>query len=333
MQSKSLGTMARDKNIKILTNHWGQKASPTWREVTTYLHPEGFDLMSSIKLALRLYAKRNDFDCVVLGAGGSDVLFALMQSCLPFKKAPCITIDCIWYKDPDKFRHFVKTLILKIVSRGVNKFVVWASREIKAYSVTFGIPQEKLIFVPYHTTIDTFDIKPFEGDYIFSGGDFGRDYDTLIAAVRGLPIKVLIASTRPELFSHMAIPENVEVRGFSNEEFLRKMAGCLINVVSLDADLLHSGGQQTFLNSMWFGKPTIVNDPEGALDYINDGEDALLVRKKDPIALREAIVFLLNDSEKRREMGIQAAKKAKAFSTEEHFKKIISVVNGIVEKR
>ncbi|TAK07833.1 MAG: glycosyltransferase, partial [Candidatus Manganitrophaceae bacterium] len=287
--------MAENKEIKILTNHWGQKASPTWGAVTTYLPPEGFDLKSSMKLALRLYSRRRDFDCVVLGAGFSDTLFALMQAMIPFKKAPCVMIDCIWYEDPNKFRHFLKTAILKMTSRGVDKFVVWASREVEAYSEAFGIPQEKFVYVPYHTTLDTFDIKSSEGDYIFSGGNFGRDYDTLISAVRGLPVKVLIASTRPELFSHLDIPENVEVRGFSNEEFLKKMAGCLMNVVPLDADLLHSGGQQTFLNSMWFGKSTIVNDPEGAADYINDGEDGLLVPKKDPAAMREAILFLLSN--------------------------------------
>src|SRR5206468_3559736 len=117
-------------------------------------------------------------------------------------------------------------------------------------------------------------------------------------------------------------PDNVEVKGFSHEDYLKAMAGCLINIVSLDGELLHSGGQQTFLNSMWLGKPTIVTDPEGSADYIDHGDDGLLVRTKDPIALREAIEFLLDNREKMKEMGTKAARKARRFSTEEHFRKI-----------
>jgi len=326
-----LAEMIEVRSLKILTNHWGQKASPTWSEFTTYIPPEGRGFLSSFKLAVRLYAKRKNYDCVVLGAGTSDFLFALMQSLLPFKKVPCVMIDCLWYKDPNKFFHFLKTIILKATNRSVNRFVVWASREIKAYSETWRLPQEKFVFVPYHTTLEGINIKPVEGDYIFSGGNFGRDYDTLIDAVRGLPIKLLIASTRPELFSKISIPQNVEISGFSHEEYLKKMAGCFINVVSLDVDLLHSGGQQTFLNSMRFGKPTIVNDPDGAADYIKHGEDGFLVRPKDPTALREAIKFLLKHAEKRKAMGVKAAQKAKTFSTEEHFKKVVSVVYEVVE--
>lgn len=323
----------RGQNLKILTNHPGQKESPTWKAATTYLPPTGDDLWSSIKLAIKLYASRCNFDCVVLGAGASDLLYVLLQSMWPCKTVPCVMIDCLWNISTKKSHFYLQRIILRIGSKSVDRFVVWASREIKAFSDTFGIPREKFIFIPYHTTLDKVTVDPCDGDYIFSGGNFGRDYDTLISAVRGLSVKVLIASTRLELFSHMSIPENVEVRGFTHEEYVQKMAGCLINVVCLNTDLLHSGGQQTFLNSMWLGKPTIVNDLEGACDYIKHGEDGLLVRPKDPIALRNAIELLLNHPELMKEIGIRAAQRARNCSTEEHFKKIISVVDEVVESR
>lgn len=318
------------KSFKILTNHWGQKASPTWKSVTSYLPPQGNDVLSALKLAMRLYFRRLNVSCVVLGAGRSDFLFALMQSMLPFKKTPCIMIDCLWHKAPNKSRHLFNKLIRKIINKSVDRFVVWSSRECEAFSQIFSLTREKFVFVPYHSTLDSLNILPVEGDYVFSGGNFGRDYDTLIESVIGLPVKVYIASTRPELFSHISIPENVDVRGYSHEEYMKKMAGCRVNVVSLDASLLHSGGQQTFLNSMWLGKPTIVNDPEGAIDYIRDGEDGLLVKAKDPVALREAIIWVLNNPEKAQEIGKKAMEKAKHYSTEEHFKRIVSVVNEVL---
>lgn len=319
--------------ISILTNHGGQEASPTWRAVTNYLSPTGDDLWSCLQLALKLYIKRRNYECVVLGAGGSDLIYILLQSVLPFKKVPCVMIDCLWNKSTRKARFLLQRSILKLGCKSVDRLIVWASREVEAFSRTFGVPAEKFMFVPYHTTLDRVPITPAEGTYIFSGGNFGRDYDTLIAAVRGLQVKVLIACTRPEIFSHMTLPDNVEVRGFTHEEFLEKMAGCLINVVSLDTSLLHSGGQQTFLNSMWLGKPTIVNDPEGACDYIAHGVDGLLVPPKDPYTLRASIEQLLEDPELRRTMGVRAAERASRCSTEEHFKKIVDVVREVVKKR
>lgn len=321
------------KRLKILTNHGGQLASPTWREVTTFLAPNGDDLWSSLKLAVSLYCKRSKFDCVVLGGGPSDYIFALLQTLLPFRTVPCVKVDCLWTKSPNRFRFLFHRTILKITSKSVDRFIVWAKQDIEAFSRTFQIPQEKFTFIPYHTTLDSVDLEPYSGDYIFSGGNEGRDYETLLLAVQGLPLKVLIASTRPELFSHMTVPENVEIRGFSHKDYLSKMAGCLMNVVSLENGGLRTGGQQTYLNSMWLGKPTIVNDPSGACDYIEHMQDGFLVGSKDPDALKEAINFLLSRADIMNEMAMRAAQKAKRYSTEEHFRKIITEVMQVIKEK
>lgn len=321
------------KPLKILTNHGGQLASPTWRDVTTYVAPNGNDLWSSLKLAVSLYWKRSNFDCVVLGGGVSDYLFALLQTLLPFQTVPCVKIDCLWTKSPNRFRFLFHRTILKITSKSIDRFIVWAKQDIESFTRTFEIPREKFMFVPYHTTLDSVDLNSCSGEYIFSGGNEGRDYETLLLAVKGLPLKLLIASTRPELFAHMAIPENVEIKGFSHEEYLRKMAGCLINVVSLESGGLRTGGHQTYLNSMWLGKPTIVNDPDGACDYIEHMHDGFLVGPKDPKALRKAIEFLLSRRDIMNEIAIRAARKAKHYSTEEHFKKIISVALQVIREK
>lgn len=322
----------RSKRLKILTNHGGQLASPTWRDVTTYEAPNGYGLWPSLRLAVRLYCKRLHFDCVVLGGGPSDYLFAMLQALLPFRTVPCIKVDCLWTKSSNRFRFLFHRTILKIASKSVDRFIVWAKQDIEAFTQTFQIPQEKFMFVPYHTTLDSVNPSPHRGNYIFSGGNEGRDYETLLLAVQGLPLNVLIACTRPELFSHMKIPENVEIRGFSHEEYLCKMAGCLINVVSLESGGLRTGGQQTYLNSMWLGKPTIVNDPAGACDYIEHLHDGFLVGPKDPKALRKAIEFLLSRRDIMNQMAIRAARKAKSYTTEEHFIKIISVARQITEQ-
>jgi glycosyltransferase involved in cell wall biosynthesis len=46
------------------------------------------------------------------------------------------------------------------------------------------------------------------------------------------------------------------------------MAGARLVVLPLKGGLLHSGGQQTYLNAMALGKPVIVADDCGADEYI-----------------------------------------------------------------
>jgi glycosyltransferase involved in cell wall biosynthesis len=318
-------------SLKILTNHWGQSASPTWRTVTTYLPPNGNDLFSTLKLAFRLYSKRKNYDCVVLGAGRSDMIFALMQSILPFRKVPTVMIDCLWGINPNIIRHSISKLIYRIINISVNIFVVWAKHEINAFSEVFNLPKEKFVFIPYHTTIEVFNnLEVVEGDYIFSGGNSDRDYVTLIEAVRGLPVKLVIASTISNICSNISIPTNVTIKSYSNQEYINKMAGCRINVVALSRGRLRSAGQQTFLNSMLLGKPTIVTDDRGPSGYIENGVDGLLVPACNPIALREAIMSLLDNPEKAREMGRNAMIKAKEYSTEHHFMQIVSLVKDII---
>jgi len=323
-----------ENKIRILTNHPGQSESATWKETTTFIPTKKNDYLSALSVSIKLYCKRNDHDCVVLGAGRSNTFFALMQALIPKGKIkPCIMIDCLWYKSPNKFCSFLKNTIMRLADRSVDRYVVWARREIEAYSREFGLPRNKFVYIPYHTTLDAYHLSSIDNGYLFSGGNFSRDYKTLIESVRGLPIKLLIACTRPELFKKMDIPTNVTVQGFSHGEYLTKMAGCRINIVALAPGHLHSGGQQTFLNSMYLGKPTIVTDPEGACDYIENGRNGLLVEPGDVGALRNAIMFLLDNPLKASEMGREAREKVQGLSTEDHFQKVVALALEILSKK
>jgi hypothetical protein len=134
--------------------------------------------------------------------------------------------------------------------KAFDAFFVWASREIEDYSREYGLPRSKFHLLLYHHTLNQLELSPVDCGYVFSGGNFARDYATLLAAVDGLPAPVRIATTRPEVLAGLSVPDNVDVRGYTHEEYLRVMAGCSVNVVALEGGLLHAGGQQTFLNSM-----------------------------------------------------------------------------------
>ena len=322
--------MKHKKRPNILTNHPGQKESPTWKRVSTYVPKKRELLFADIRVALRVIFNYRHYDCIVLGAGRSDTYFGLIYSLLPLKRCPCIKIDCLWYKSENRFHAIIKRTIMRIIDKKIDRYVVWARHEITGYSREFGLPQKKFVFIPYHTTLDITNFQSKNEGYIFSGGNFARDYETLLKAVKGLPVKLLIASTRPELFHGIEIPENVEIKGFSHEEYIQKMAGCTINVVPLAPGLLHSGGQQTFLNSMYMGKPTIVNDPQGAKDYITNGKDGIIVKPSDHLALRKAIIELYNNPQKAETIGENARKKVLGYSTEQHFVQIAKLAMQLI---
>ena len=44
-------------------------------------------------------------------------------------------------------------------------------------------------------------------------------------------------------------------------------------MIAMQGGLLHSGGQQTCLNAMFMGKPTIAVGRKWAIDLIEDGVD------------------------------------------------------------
>lgn len=315
--------------MNILTNHPGQIQSRTWEKSSTYIPVDTNVKLSLIISVIKMHLIKKTHYGIVLGAGRSDLLFLLINTILFMGRRKCIVIDCLWYEKRNPFSRYIKKLIFKVADFSVSKYVVWASREIEAYSRAFSLPRDKFVFIPYHHTVNDFGARSSKGDYLFSGGNFGRDYNTLIEAVRGLPIKLLIASNRPEIFKEIDVPDNVTIKGFSHREYLEKMAGCFINIVALAPNLLHSGGQQTFLNSMYFGKPTIVLDPEGASDYITDGVDGVLVEPGKPLKLKTAIMDLVNNPAKAMLIGAEGKKKALKYSTESHFKKIVELVNDV----
>lgn len=318
----------------ILTNHPGCDKSPTWAKYSYQLQSGRklpFAVLSDLFYAWRLCWRQRDFKVVVLGGGARiDTLFLILQRIWPFTKRPVIKIDCLWYESKP-FHQFIKKTLFKFLDDSVALYLVWARREINAYSEVFGLSRKKFRFVEYHTTLVPSDHKIVDGEYIFSGGNFARDYATLVKAVEGLDIPVIIACSNKKALEGIDFPENVKVVAVPHDEFMRLMAESNINVVVLQKGLLHSGGQQTFLNAMALGKPVIVTDPDGARDYIENEMDGLLVQPGEPEVLKRAILRLINDREFAARISSNAQAKASKLDTEAHLSAIVNISSKLSE--
>jgi glycosyltransferase involved in cell wall biosynthesis len=296
------------------TNFIGPASPPRWL-VRLIGDRWAYNLKGSLA-ALRLFARRGRCRGIVTDGGASGVLLAYLQMLFPRGRKPHVMIDCLWDLRPGTPRAWFKRLRLRLAALSVHRFVVWAGHEVEDYARAFGLPREKLAYVPFHTTVHDYEYDVRDDGYLFAGGNSGRDYRPLIEAVRPLDLPVWIASTRPSLFRGVELPQHVRVHPTTPTGFRQAMAGARLVVIAMESGLLHSGGQQTCLNAMYMGKPTIAVGRKWAADFIEDGVTGLIVDYDDPVGLRQAIAWVLANPEAARGMGERARDHAATFTTE-----------------
>jgi glycosyltransferase involved in cell wall biosynthesis len=284
--------------------------------------------VSGAVAALRLFARRRYCRGVVTDGGASGILFAWLQAVLPWGRKPHVMIDCNWYESPSRWRTWLKGVRLRFAAQSVHRFVVWASHEVSDYARAFGLPMEKLEYVPFHTTLHDYDYQVRDDGYLFAGGNYDRDYPLLVEAVRELTVPTWIATTRPEQLAGLDIPPHVRIEGTTTAGFRQAMAAAHVVVVPMQKDLLHSGGQQTCLNAMHLGKPTIAVGRKWAGDFITDGEDGLIVDYGDAAGLRRAIRWVLNHQEAAKRMGERASARSAWFTTQRTMETVYRIVKG-----
>jgi glycosyltransferase involved in cell wall biosynthesis len=278
--------------------------------------------------AARMFLRRRHCQGVVTDGGASGLLFAWLQGLCPWGRKPHVLIDCNWYLPKGRLRAWLKGLRLRLAARAVHRFVLWASHEVEDYARAFGLPPDKLTYVPFHTTLHDYQYEVRDDGYVFAGGNYDRDYATLVEAVRPLDAPTWIATTRPEQLDGVPIPPHVRVEGTTHAGFRQAMAAARVVVVPMQKDLLHSGGQQTCLNALYLGKPTIAVGRRWAVDFITDGLDGLIVDYQDVAGLRAAIRWVLDNPEPARQMAERGRVHAARFTTERCMRAVYDLVHG-----
>lgn len=319
--------------MRVLTTIAGNPEK-TWGRSTTLADPRCIGLLYGGMRGIRLYATalavaarmilmRSRFNVAVVDGGPTGQWFSWLQSLLPFGRIPTVMVDCLWYRHDNPLTQGLKRLHKRLSAASVDRFLVWARHEVRDYSREFGIPEAKFAYVPFHITLEGYELEPRDDGFVFSGGNGDRDYKVLVEAVRGLDIPVFIATTDRSLLAGVDIPGNVTVRGVSPEEFRRLMASCRAAVVAMRGGPLHSGGQQTFLNSMYLGKPTVVVGRRVADGYVEEGVNGFAVEYGDSAALREVLLRLWREPGLREAVGAEAKRYASSMTTESFMKVIL----------
>lgn len=260
-------------------------------------------------LALSLY----DYDLVHFN--GMDATILLVNSFLKHKKK-VFTIHDVKLHSGEGDRKFVNVpeKIVKWLVKSKHQIIIQNKTDFNEILKKFPHKKDKIHFIPFKC-LNVFknflndDLPSKESDILF----FGRmspykGLRYLISAVeivkKTLPdVKVMIAgggNINKEL-PEEKLNKNFIVynRYISNEEIAGYVANTKI-VVCPYTDATQSG---VVMTAFAFGKPVIATDVGGFPDVINHNETGLLVPPRDSKKLAEAIVCLLSDNKKIKEMS------------------------------
>lgn len=223
------------------------------------------------------------------------------------------------------------------VQNKISRIALHSRRQYELAIDELGLTADKLALVPYQADTDFWQPQAVvEERMICSAGLEFRDYPTLVEAVEGLDVRVVIGaashwSKRRNTASEARPASNVQVDSFDYFALRDLYARSAIVVVPLD-DVDFQAGVTTILEAMAMGKPVIVTHSHGQTDVVEDRRqitrgvqprtrpesvlrqaaneagielepNGFYVPPSDPGALRRAIQYLLERPEERARLG------------------------------
>jgi glycosyltransferase involved in cell wall biosynthesis len=193
--------------------------------------------------------------------------------------------------------------------RYADRVIVYSRRE------TVGRPSYRYVAIPADGDFAGVTPHVATAPYVFAGGSTLRDYPTLVAALAGTGIELVIVTDRPgEVADGDVLPEGCTVRGrMSLQEFLGLMAGATVVVVPL-RESTSPHGHTTVAQALCLGKAVVTTRGASVEDYVADGEEGLLVEPGDVEGYRAAVLRLVEDAELRAACEARALSRAPEFS-------------------
>lgn len=228
--------------------------------------------------------------------------------------------------------------VLRPILRGIDVIACDTRAMVEVLSTQIGVERERILYLPYGVDTSFFQpgrVTPSNG--IISVGETNRDFPTLLRALKELGLKVTIFATRAlplpgrAPFDLDTVTRSLASVSYVNEVSLRdEYARAELVVIPLHSTRTASG-VTSLLEGMSMGKPVIVAQTAGILDYIEDGTNALTYRPEDHHDLAGKIDILRQDEGMREELGRQARRwVVDRFSTESEGASIGKVLDRLV---
>jgi glycosyltransferase involved in cell wall biosynthesis len=182
-----------------------------------------------------------------------------------------------------------------------------AQAEFAVHSMDF--PDSKVDFL--YDKVDHRFFRPDnnrEGDYILAIGQEQRDYRTLVDAIEGTGIQLVIVASSPWSQFNLEITERPNVSLVSHIPYteLRDLYnGAGLILVPLFENN-YGAGLNTMLEAMAMAKPLIITKTIGIENYVQHGETGIFSTPGNPGELRDKILQLWGDQKECKRLGSNA---------------------------
>lgn len=282
--------------------------------------------------ALRLLLANRPYDIVVTGDFLVGRIYALLQTLIWWKRKPHLFLDFMLDDTSSNIFWKLKRMYQKEIFNRIDRIVVFSPTEVETYAKELNIPKEKFVFLPYHTNISKPHFVKDKSDYILSAGTSGRDYKSLLNAIRGTGIKLKII-TRPENINGSVPLANVElIYNIPYFDYLNMISNSRFVVLPLKTHI-RSLGMVVMLEAMSLGKAVLMTRAVSNIEYIRDGENGFFVDSNDPEKMREKILYLWEHPELCDRSGKQAVENVKSnWSFDAYAQSVLSVIHGMVSE-
>lgn len=273
-----------------------------------------------IKMLFVLVRLRRQYDFIyTFECDLTTFALSFWQSVFFMRRPKHVVLQFIMREKTGSLGSRLKYAFMKLVFSSVYKAICSASPEASYYQKAFNWPEEKLGFVPYHTSNHFLEfVTGNDEEYVVSAGRIFRDFETLIEAMRQAPYKTVIIAPKGYV-KQRPDQSNIDVlEDIPSSEYEERMRSSRVVVVALE-DRNISAGQTVLLDAMALGKAIVATRTAATVDYIRHGENGLLVDPYNPGALREAIDRLMFDPMLRRRLGAAARQDVVARYLPHHY--------------
>jgi glycosyltransferase involved in cell wall biosynthesis len=257
--------------------------------------------------AWRLLMKTGKNDVLLVNGGCPIWILAGMLGRLPFFRHKRMLLWDVFVEAADGWR---KSL-LRMAIQSYHLIVVWSSMQVESHARWLRMDPSRFVFIPYKTNHSKNPHPRLAIDnYVFAGGNGKRDYQTLVDAVRGTDVTVVISATDPNVRNRIDKLPNVITVAAWEPAFAQLQASSRFIIIPMLDTGIKGGGEANMCNGMWHGKPVIAVDRISAPDYIIDEETGFIVSPGDVGSLRARILELWENPEKCQRIGSRAQKHA-----------------------
>jgi len=237
-----------------------------------------------------------------------------------------------------------KTLLLDVLGlvSQIDTFVVYSSSQLEYLRRRWPMAEDQLALIPFMVDEEFFNPEklvpmPVPRSRICAVGLERRDYPTLLKAVDGLDVDVVIAAASPwskrkQDLGSPDIPSNVTVKKFTQFELRQLLADCEFSVMPLQP-VDFQAGITAILEAMAMGKAVVCSEIPGQTDAIVNGETGRYVPAGDAAALRVEIMRLLSERDEIARLGANARKAVvQEFGLNRYTERLSAIVDAALNR-